>query len=37
MINLKASGYQELPEFPEDAPDPSVRNVEVSSSYNSNK
>ncbi|XP_078374123.1 AP-3 complex subunit beta-2-like isoform X2 [Oculina patagonica] len=29
MINLKASGYQELPEFPEVAPDPSVRNVEV--------
>lgn len=35
MINLKASGYQELPEFPEVAPDPSVRNVEVSSSNNS--
>lgn len=34
MINLKASGYQELPEFPEDAPDPSVRNVEVSSNHN---
>ena len=30
MINLKASGYQELPQFPEVAPDPSVRNVEVS-------
>lgn len=30
MINLKAGGYQELPEFPEVAPDPSVRNVEVS-------
>ena len=30
MINLKAVGYQELPEFPEVAPDPSVRNVEVS-------
>lgn len=30
MINLKASGYQELPPYPEVAPDPSVRNVEVS-------
>ncbi|KAJ7389586.1 AP-3 complex subunit beta-2 [Desmophyllum pertusum] len=30
MINLKASGYQELPQFPELAPDASVRNVEVS-------
>lgn len=30
MINLKASGYQELPQYPEVAPDPSVRNVEVS-------
>ena len=30
MINLKAGGYQELPEFPEAAPDPSVRDVEVS-------
>lgn len=30
MINLKANGYQELPQYPEVAPDPSVRNVEVS-------
>lgn len=30
MMNLKANGYQELPQFPEVAPDPSVRNVEVS-------
>lgn len=30
MMNLKANGYQELPHFPEVAPDPSVRNVEVS-------
>jgi len=30
MINLKAGGYHELPEFPEFAPDPSVRDVEVS-------
>lgn len=30
MMNLKANGYQELPQFPDVAPDPSVRNVEVS-------
>lgn len=30
MVNLKAGGYHELPEFPQVAPDPSVRNVEVS-------
>ncbi len=29
IINAKANGYQELPEFPESMPDPSVRNVEV--------
>lgn len=29
MINLKATGYQELPSYPEVPPDPSVRNVEV--------
>ncbi|PFX34388.1 AP-3 complex subunit beta-2 [Stylophora pistillata] len=29
MMNLKANGYQELPHFPEIAPDPSVRNVEI--------
>lgn len=29
LMNAKASGYQELPDFPEDPPDPSVRNVEV--------
>lgn len=29
MMNLKANGYQELPQFPEVAPDPSVRNVEI--------
>lgn len=28
-INTEANGYQKLPEFPEDKPDPSVRNVEV--------
>ena len=29
LMNAKASGYHELPDFPEDPPDPSVRNVEV--------
>jgi AP-3 complex subunit beta len=29
VINTRATGYQELPEWPEAAPDPSVRNVEV--------
>ncbi|KXJ22678.1 AP-3 complex subunit beta-2 [Exaiptasia diaphana] len=29
MINAKATDYAELPDFPETAPDPSVRNVEV--------
>ncbi|XP_031565931.1 AP-3 complex subunit beta-2-like [Actinia tenebrosa] len=29
IINAKANGYQELPDFPEVAPDSSVRNVEV--------
>ncbi|XP_055518616.1 AP-3 complex subunit beta-2 isoform X4 [Leucoraja erinacea] len=28
LLNSKASGYQELPDWPEAAPDPSVRNVE---------
>ena len=27
LINARAHGYQELPEWPEVAPDPSVRNV----------
>ncbi|CAO2613999.1 AP-3 complex subunit beta-2 [Lemmus lemmus] len=31
LLNAKATGYQELPDWPEEAPDPSVRNVEVSS------
>ncbi|XP_072409303.1 AP-3 complex subunit beta-2 isoform X3 [Chiloscyllium punctatum] len=30
LLNSKAGGYQELPDWPESAPDPSVRNVEVS-------
>ena len=29
MINAKAIGYIELPDFPEEAPDPSARVVEV--------
>ncbi|XP_069480806.1 AP-3 complex subunit beta-2 isoform X2 [Ambystoma mexicanum] len=29
LLNSKAVGYQELPDWPEAAPDPSVRNVEV--------
>ncbi|XP_066557810.1 AP-3 complex subunit beta-2 isoform X2 [Amia ocellicauda] len=29
LLNAKAVGYQELPDWPEAAPDPSVRNVEV--------
>uniref|UniRef100_A0A4W4GMN1 AP-3 complex subunit beta n=1 Tax=Electrophorus electricus TaxID=8005 RepID=A0A4W4GMN1_ELEEL len=29
LLNTKAGGYQELPEWPDSAPDPSVRNVEV--------
>jgi hypothetical protein len=29
MINAKANDYQELPDFPEEAPDSSVRTVEV--------
>ncbi|KAM4733426.1 AP-3 complex subunit beta-2 isoform 9-T9 [Anableps anableps] len=29
LLNAKAGGYQELPDWPETAPDPSVRNVET--------
>ena len=29
LMNARASGYQELPDFPEVPPDPAVRNVEV--------
>ncbi|XP_026856149.1 AP-3 complex subunit beta-2 isoform X3 [Electrophorus electricus] len=32
LLNTKAGGYQELPEWPDSAPDPSVRNVEVKDS-----
>ena len=28
FLNARANGYQDLPEYPETAPDPSVRNVE---------
>uniref|UniRef100_A0A8C3XZX3 AP-3 complex subunit beta n=1 Tax=Catharus ustulatus TaxID=91951 RepID=A0A8C3XZX3_CATUS len=31
LLNAKAVGYQELPDWPDEAPDPSVRNVEVPS------
>lgn len=31
IINARATGYLELPDFPEVAPDPAVRVVEVSS------
>lgn len=37
FINAKASGYQELPDFPEVAPDPSVRNVEVPAAWQDTK
>jgi len=29
IVDAKATGYQELPDFPETQPDPTVRNVEV--------
>ncbi|XP_051545154.1 AP-3 complex subunit beta-2-like isoform X3 [Myxocyprinus asiaticus] len=29
LLNAKAAGYQELPDWPESMPDPSVRNVEI--------
>lgn len=29
VLNMRATGYQELPEWPEVAPDPTVRNVEL--------
>lgn len=37
LIDNKAAGYQELPDWPEDAPDPSVRNVEVTMPWLENK
>ncbi|XP_069948502.1 AP-3 complex subunit beta-2 isoform X2 [Cherax quadricarinatus] len=33
LINARATGYQDLPPFPEEAPDPSVRYVEVAVSF----
>lgn len=33
LINARATGYQDLPAFPEEAPDPSVRCVEVPVSF----
>jgi len=33
MINVKANGYQELPDWPEVPPDPSVRDVDVEMSW----
>ena len=32
-INAEATGYLPLPDFPEEAPDPSVRNVEDNSAF----
>lgn len=29
ILNNKTTGYKDLPEWPEEAPDPSVRNVEI--------
>lgn len=29
LMNARAHGYQELPEWPEEAPDATVRNVEI--------
>lgn len=31
IMNTKATGYQELPEWPETAPDTTLRNIEVPS------
>lgn len=36
LLNAKAVGYQELPDWPEEAPDPSVRNVEVKEAVRAN-
>jgi hypothetical protein len=33
LMNARASGYQELPDFPEVPPDAAVRNVEVCNSF----
>jgi len=33
MINVKANGYQELPDWPDVPPDPSVRDVDMQVSW----
>ncbi|XP_050824826.1 AP-3 complex subunit beta-2 isoform X7 [Gopherus flavomarginatus] len=33
LLNAKAVGYQELPDWPDEAPDPSVRNVEEETAF----
>ncbi|XP_053898885.1 AP-3 complex subunit beta-2 isoform X4 [Malaclemys terrapin pileata] len=33
LLNTKAVGYQELPDWPDEAPDPSVRNVEEETAF----
>ncbi|XP_042226340.1 AP-3 complex subunit beta-2-like isoform X3 [Homarus americanus] len=33
LINARATGYQDLPPFPEEAPDPTVRYVELPASF----
>ncbi|XP_059154175.1 AP-3 complex subunit beta-2-like [Physella acuta] len=37
LLNMKTTGYQELPEWPTTAPDPSVRNVEVAPTWQENR
>ena len=37
LINTRANEYQELPDWPDSAPDPSVRNVEVTMPWTESK
>lgn len=37
LLNMKATGYQDLPEWPAVAPDPGVRNVELPPVWNENR
>ncbi|BFY98475.1 hypothetical protein BsWGS_01515 [Bradybaena similaris] len=37
LLNMKATGYQDLPEWPSVAPDPGVRNVELPPVWNENR
>lgn len=37
VLNSRATGYQELPEWPQTPPDPSVRNVEVTMPWTDSK